>query len=162
MPDVAAHWVLVGAAVAFVAFLLFRARVPLGVPRAQAREAEKQIASAKARARDRSRSATDRARDWCDAATVTLDVLRRPSRAASYALRAARVDPDHSQAVVLLARALGRARRLPALERVLWRRLDGPRGNAWDAAFDALLALYEGPLRKPERSRALRKLAGRE
>ena len=158
MPEVPAGWLLAGAALVFITFLLFRARVPLGVPGAVARDAAKRIAAAKVRARDATRSAADRASDWCEAGTAALDELRRPSRAASYALRASRVDPEHTEAVKLLARALVRARRLPALERVLWRRLDGARGPAWEAALDELLALYDGPMRRPERARVLRKL----
>lgn len=156
-----ASWGLLVAVVLFVGFLVFKSRLPLvGADPARA-NARKRIADAKRRARDSGADRARRARAWRDAAGIALDELRRPNLAASYARRAERADPDDAESVGMLARVLRRATRYRALEKLLWRRLaDDKRGDAWDRAFDELLSLYEGPLRRPAQARVLRKLRG--
>lgn len=116
-------------------------------------------------ARKRAREATDptaRARALRDAAHVALEELGRPNLAATYARRAERADPTSAESVGLLALALRRATRYRALERQLWRKLaeEGDPDPARERAFDELLALYDGPMNRPEQARALRRLRG--
>ena len=76
------------------------------------------------------------------------------------ALLEERLDPADADAVGLLALSLRKASRFRALERFLWRRLadDAPGGAAYERAYSELLALYEGPLRRPEMASALRSM----
>lgn len=111
-------------------------------------------------AKKRARAATDgepRMRAWLDAAALALE-HGRPSLSASYALRAERADRTAVEPLVAIERALLAARRHRALERLLWRRLGELSGPAQARALTALAALYDGPLRKRERARALRAL----
>ncbi len=148
----------------FVAFLLFKLFRPSATDKQGIREAKQRIADAKRRARDKGADANQKATAWRNAANVALEDLGRPSLAASYARRAERADPNDEEAVGLLALSLRRAARFRALERFLWRRLasdsDQP-GAGYDRAFEELLRLYEGPLRRPETAAALRSMRRR-
>jgi hypothetical protein len=152
-------FVLVG--VLFVAFLLFKLVRPSFLSRANKHEVKRKIADAKRRARLRDAGPRQSASAWREAAWAALEGLNRPSLAASYARRAERLDPNDAEAVGLLATALRRAARYRALERFLWRRLaDHPdqKGAGYERTFDELVRLYEGPFRRPEMARALRRL----
>jgi len=150
------------AGVLFVAFLLFKFFRPSGGQSEKWQKARKRIAEAKKRARDKGASPQESATAWREAATFALEGLRRPSLAASYARRAERLDPNDVEAVGLLVLSLRRAARFRALERFLWRRIastDTQENSAgYERAFEELLKLYEGPLRRPEIAQALRRL----
>lgn len=161
MPDTPAGWGLLAAVILFVAFLLLKSRIPL-LPRDPAdREARRRIGEAKRRARAAGADRAARARAWLDAAAIALEDLDDANLAASCAKRAVRADPDDAEALDAVIGALEAAGRERALERFLWRRLQGPTGPAYDRAFEKLLALYDGPLRRPERAAALRALRQR-
>ncbi|MDQ3037789.1 MAG: hypothetical protein M3Y87_35675, partial [Myxococcota bacterium] len=94
-------------------------------------------------------------------AEIALAELRRPRLALRYARWADEATPGDAATIELIARTMRRTGRHRALERFLWRSMDTHRGGpAEAAAFDALLALYEGPLNAPERARVLRAMRG--
>jgi hypothetical protein len=155
---------LVVVGVCFVAFLLFKLFRPSRAMTAEWHEARRKVNEAKRRARDREADRGRRAAAWREAALAALEGLGRPSLAASYARRAERLDPDDDEAVRLLATSLRRASRYRALERFLWRRLAGGTddGSAgYERAVAELLKLYEGPLRRPEMAKAIRRMRDR-
>ncbi len=161
IPETPAGWGLLAAVVLFLGFLLLKSRVAL-LPRDPAVvEARRRIAEAKRRARIAGPDRKLRASAWLEAAAVALQELEDPALSASYAKRASRAAPDDASAVAAVIGALRASGRHRALERYLWRRLQGPTGEAYDRAFEELLALYEGPLRRPERAAALRALRAR-
>jgi len=149
---------VVAAGLAFVAFLLFKLlALPArrGALNAGTRD---RLADAKRRGGDHAATAEQRAAALREAAVLALNELRRPSLAASYARRAERLDPQNAESIGLLATALRRASRFVALERLLWRRLadDLPHSTSYFRALDELIALYAGPLKRPEIANALR------
>jgi hypothetical protein len=149
------------AVVLFAAFLLLKSRVSL-LPRDPAiAEARRRIREAKKGARKAAGDDAARVRALLDAARIARDDLESPRLAASYALRAARVDPDHVTAITLMAASFREAGRYRAAEKFLWRRLDGPKGPGYDAAFEELLSLYDGPMHERERAQALRSMRAR-
>ena len=148
---------------AFALFLLFKLLVPALGRDPRAREARQRVAEAKRRGSDRAASPALRAAALREAAVIALEDLRQPNLAASYALRAQRLDPNDAEAVGVLATALRRASRWAALERVMWRKLADcePDSDVYRRAFDELLRLYDGQLRRPEVAQALRRLSSR-
>ena len=151
--------VLVG--VFFVAFLLFKLVRPSFSKQVEKQGVKRKIAEAKKRARKKGTDRSLSAAAWREAAWAALEGLRRPSLAASYARRAERLDPNDEEAIGLLAVSLRRAARYRALERFLWRRLaDHPdqEGAGYKRTYEELIRLYEGPFRRPEMARALRRL----
>ena len=160
MPETPAGWGLLVAVVLFAGFLLLKSRVALLPRDPRVADARRRIGEAKRAARA-ARDTKSRAGAWLDAARTALEELGNAGLSASFAKRAARAAPDDPapiDAVITALRAAGRNR---ALERYLWRRLQGEIGPAYDRAFEELLSLYEGPLRKPERAAALRALRQR-
>jgi len=159
MPETPAGWGLVAAVVLFAAFLVVKSLVSLRPEDPARARARRRIAEAKRRARGAGADRRARARAWLVAADIALEELDNPGLAASYARRAGRADPEDPAPVSLVARALRKSRRLRTLERFLWRRLQVTgSGPAYEHAFDELLHLYEGPLRRPERAAALRSM----
>ena len=154
------HTALLIAGGVFLLYLLLKSRVSFLPRTAEARAARQRISQAKRRARASGASVAERAAAWREAADAALSDLDRPDLAASYALRAERLDPEDRAAVGLLSRAMRKSTRLRALEKLLWRRLDShtPKSPAYEEAFAQLSDLYTGPLRAPERARALAKL----
>lgn len=145
----------------FVGFLLLKSRVSLR-PRDPVRaEATRKIREAKKRARDGAGDDRARLEAWLEASRVALEELGRPRLAGSFAVRAAQIDPDSEEAYALMADSFRDAKRYRALERFLWRRLDGPRGPGYDRAFAELVDLYQGPMHAPERAHALEAMRGR-
>ncbi|HEY2734514.1 MAG TPA: hypothetical protein VGI70_11050 [Polyangiales bacterium] len=123
--------------------------------------AKRRMLEAKRRGNDRSAPNSQRAAAFRDAASEALEGLGRIGLAAAFARRAARLEPGNSDAVSLLALALRRSARYSALEQFLWQRLsdlDVADAAAFDRAFEELVALYAGPLRRPETARVLRRL----
>ncbi|MFW6052185.1 MAG: hypothetical protein ACODAU_13485 [Myxococcota bacterium] len=154
-------WALLAAVVVFVLFLVLKSRWPV---RRFGEDGERygRLAEAKKRAR----AATDpaaRAEALREAAHVALEDLGRPNLAAGLARRAERSDPRSAESVGLLAIALRRATRYRALERQLWRKLaeEAEDSPAYERAFDELIRLYEGPMRRPAQGAVLRRLRGK-
>lgn len=153
---------LLAAGAVFFIYLVTRTLMSPRVPRDQRFfDARKQIADAKRRARDASASPAARAAALREAAVAALEGLRHPGLAASYARRAERLDPQGgAPSVNLLTRALRQGEKFRPLERVLWRCLaeDAAGLAEQQRAFDELIALYEGPLNRPEMAAGLRTL----
>jgi hypothetical protein len=151
---------LLGAGLLFVLFLIAKLVVPARTRGTDAREARRRIAEARRRASDRALGSSERAAALREAAVIALQELRRPNLAASYARRAERLDPRAPDALALLSAALRSAARFRALERLLWRRVAEatPADSSSERALEELMALYDGPLKRPEVARALRRL----
>ena len=154
-------WALVGTVVVFALFLQVKSRVGIGGRQRGNREGRARIAAIKKEIFSHKRDPEKRALLWRRAAQIALEDLGRPYRAATYARRADKLDPDAKEAVPLIAKAFRRARRYRSLERLLWRRLD--RSESWTgevsaATISELIALYRGPLRRPAQARALERL----
>ncbi len=143
----------------FVAFLVVKSRIELVRDPAMAR-ARRRLAAAKARARAKSGDPQAQAAAYREAAVVALEELGRPGLAASLARRADAADPDGPDSLRLLARAMRSAERHRALEKLLWQRLDAGPTEVSPQIWDELLALYDGPLRRPAQARVLRSLLG--
>lgn len=162
MTDHARNLALLLAGAAFVLFILFKRGLPLPLPprTPAAREALRRIAEAKRRAADLQASPAARAGALREAATVALESLRHPGLAAAYARRAERLDPDDPATIGLLASSLRRASRYRALERLLWRKLASaePEAPGTAATVTELIALYSGPLARPEIAQGLRRM----
>jgi hypothetical protein len=144
----------------FVSYLFVKALTALGQRDDGFMAARKRMLEAKARAGDRALPAAERAGAWREAANIALDDLQRPGLAASLARRAERADPEHPGAVGLLALSLRRGARYSALERLLWRQLADEQDAAaprYVRALDELIALYDGPLGRPDTARVLRR-----
>ncbi len=161
LPDTPAGYGLVAAVLLFVVFLLFKATVGLRPRDPAMAEARRRIGEAKLRARAAGTDTEARVRAWLEAARIARDELARPRLAASFAHRAVKFGPNDVEAIGTMAQCFREAKRYRALERFLWRRLDGDAGPGYDRAFDELLSLYEGPMRKRERAHALQKLKAR-
>jgi hypothetical protein len=161
MPKGPASWVLLAAVILFVLFMLVKLRVPLTGPSERV-EAKRRLGDVKQRVRDAHDDPQGRARALREAANVALEELGQPNLAASYARRAERADPEDTSAVHVLAVALRRANRYRALEKLLWRRLaNAPPGPVYERAFEELLSLYEGPMRRRAQAKVLRELRAR-
>jgi hypothetical protein len=153
-------WSLV-AALVFLFFLLFKLRVSVSDRRSPDHaEAKARLADARKRAKAAKGEPKVQARALQEAALVALSELRQPRLASGLARRAERLDP--STPVGPLVRVLSAAGRYPALERLLWRRVDlaGDDLEVASGALDALVALYEGPMKREHQARALRRLRG--
>jgi hypothetical protein len=123
--------------------------------------AHRRLLEAKARAKDHALSKAQRAAALREAANAALEGLRRPSLAAALARRADRLEPGNLETVGIMGLALRRGARYAALERFLWKRLaelEEPAAQGSERVFDELIALYEGPLRRPETALVLRRL----
>lgn len=156
-------WALLAALALFVAFLVVKSRIPL-TGRDPARvEARKKLLGIKQRAREARDDPKARARAWREAASVALDELGRPNLAAAFARRADRADPEDVASLQVLAEAMRRGRRYRGLEKLLWRRLaeDHASGVRAERAFELLLQLYDGPMRRPHQATVLRTLRER-
>ncbi len=143
----------------FLFYVLLKLRYSLLPASAEVRDVKRRIQQAQVRAHDRSASAEVRARAFCEAAQVALEELGRPNLAASYARRAQRVDPSLAEPVRLLSMSLQRGGRLRALERLLWRRLaHEDTSPGYQCAYDELVKLYSGPMKKPDRAAVLKRM----
>ena len=144
----------------FAAYLLLKVLTAFGGRDGTSNDARRRVLEAKKRGDDRSLPVIQRAAALHEAAHLALEELGRPALAAALARRAERLDPSNADATGLLALALRRGARYSALERLLWRQLADQGGDAepsYTKAFDELVALYEGPLQRPETARALRR-----
>jgi len=157
------RWAVLAAVGLFVVFLLLKSRVALAGSDPAVAKAREKIQAAKKRARE-AREPAGKAAAWRDASSVALDELERPGLAASYARRANRADPDDARNLRMLIDTMRRAGRYKSLEKLLWKRLDAAplEDERAERLFGELLALYEGPMRRPEKARVLRALWSRE
>jgi hypothetical protein len=138
------------ATAAFLAALVWRVR-PLVGGAARGRAGREAVKAAHARV-DAAKTAAERADALCDAAGLV-----GTGGARGLYLRAMREAPASVAIVERAAASL--ARRPRALEALLWRRLGAtPWADSRDAtaaALDALVRLYEGPLRNTVRAKAI-------
>jgi hypothetical protein len=148
-------YLLIGAVVLFLGFMGVQAFWPQKT-HAERRKAQKDHSTAVSEGSDEDRSATDRARALVRAARIALDQLHRPRLAARHAEWAHRLAPGLPEVVEVASIALVKARRVRALERLLWLSAEAELEGAERHARDALIALYEGPMKRPERARAIR------
>lgn len=157
MPSTYAPW-MVAAAILFAIFLLVKARLPLGSDPRRV-EGRRKLAEARVRAREAGKDRVRRAKALRDAAHVALADLAMPNLAASYARRALKIDPHDTESVDVVAAAMVRAKRYRALEKLLWRKLDE---EGFDPhVFERLIDVYDGPMRRPEQARVMRKVLER-
>ena len=168
------HFIVVGIAVVFAAFLLWKYWPSLVVAEPLARSygfrrRHSPAVAAKIReALDRARQAKtprERAEALVGAAEAAAFAPDGTTSAIGFYLRAMRADVTFCPAVQGIA-ALLAAERPELLEHVLWRRLAhldrSDKGTvAAKCTLDALIALYRGELRQKDRARALEKLAAR-
>lgn len=153
---------LLGAALLFVIFVVAQALLPALARRGPRRALHERLSAAVARGTAEGAPGPERASALCEASEIALTELRRPRLALRYARWAHDADPVAPATIATLARAMMRAGRVRALERILWRTMDEhPDTPSHDAALDALCALYEGPLEAPERARVLRRATRR-
>jgi hypothetical protein len=151
-------YVVVGAAVLFALAWIASAFWPRAARegRKRARAAHSLAVSAGS---DESVPPADRAAALVRAGRIALGELKSVRLAARHAEWAHRLAPASDEVVALLADTFPRARRLRALERLLWKSADAQGDSgAGQGALDALVTLYEGPLARPERARTLRRL----
>lgn len=149
-------YLLIGAAALFVLFAIARAMLPR-TPRAERRKAQAAHSAAVSEGSDEKRSPKERAAALVRAGRLALEELGRPRLAARHAEWAHRLAPTDPEVIRLASAAFPRARRLRALERLLW--LSAEAEEPTRHALDALIALYEGPMKRPERARALKRWA---
>jgi hypothetical protein len=157
------NWVFVLIVVLFAVFLLIKSRVPLVWGNPKEREARKRLLALRAEISASKRDRPRRAELWREAAVISLEELERPYRAAIYARRADKLAPHDAKNLSVVVRAFSQARRFRSLEKLLWRRLDSLDENdeATERAFEHLVSLYEGPLRRPAQARVLRGMRDR-
>lgn len=153
--DEAPQYLLIGGVAIFLGFVALQAMWPRSGSRVERKAARAKHSAAVSRGSDGSHSEAERSTALVEAGRLAIDELRRPRLAARHAEWAHRLTPTSPAVIDLLLEALPKARRLRALERLLWQSADteGPRG---DHARQALIRLYEGPMKLPARGRALR------
>ncbi len=146
-------------AVAFVALVALRGILPALRARRAAAPTRLSISRAVSVASDTERPAAERAAALVEAGRAALVTLRKPRLAAHHAEWAHRIAPSDPAVVTLAIDALTPIRGFARLERLLWISLDSSEGEARARVLEALADLYDGPMRRPERARALRRLA---
>lgn len=154
--DEAPQYLLIGGAVIFLGFVALQVMWPLSGSRSERKAARTKLSAAVSRGTDEKRPASERSTALVEAGRIALEELKRPRLAARHAEWAHRIAPTSPAVIELLIDALPRARRLHALERLLWSSADAE-GTEDDHARRALIRLYEGPMKRPERARALRR-----
>ncbi len=160
MPDAASVGLIV-VAVLLVAVIAFSGVLPLLARRKAKRGARTEMSKAVSDASDEKRPVAERAAALVKAGRTALEDLQRPRLGAHYAEWAHKLEPSDPEVVALLVLALTKARRYHALERLLWVSLDASADPRAAPSLAALERLYEDGLHRPERARALRKLAGK-
>jgi hypothetical protein len=152
-------YLVVGAAVVFALFWAVSAFWPTPA-RAQRKEAKKAHSLAVSEGSDEKKSPAERAAALVKAGRIALGELKNARLAARHAEWAHRLTPAEGDVIRLMQDAFPKARRLRALERLLWLSADAQgEAGAKPTALEALITLYEGPLHRPERARALRRLS---
>lgn len=159
MPDAASIGLLV-VAILLVVVVAFSGVLPLLARRSAKRGARTAMSKAVTDASDAKRPPKERAASLVKAGRTALDELDNARLAARYSEWAHELDPTDADVITLMVAALTKARRYHALERHLWISVDGAADPRTSPALASLTALYDGGLHRPERARALRKLAG--
>lgn len=158
MTDQNVQLALLVVAIAFGVLVAVRGILPALRARHRAAPARLEISRAISVASDTAREPAVRAAALVKAGRAALGELGKARLAAHHAEWAHRLAPAHPDVVALAVDALTPIRAYARLERLLWVSLDASEGAARDTALDALAVLYEGPMRRPERARALRRL----
>lgn len=153
MSEAPGSWLVV-AALVFVVFVVAQVAWPRGRKGADRAAAKKKHFDAVSEGSDERRSPAERAASLAQAGRIALEDLRRPRLAARHAEWAHRLAPSSPEVIAIATDAMTAARRLHALERLLWASAAASDGAA---AMDALIALYQGPLKLPQRAQALRR-----
>lgn len=153
--DEAPQYLLIGGVVIFLGFVALQAMWPLSGSRVERKAARAKHSAAVSRGSDASRSEAERATSLVEAGRIAEGELKRPRLAARHAEWAHRLTPTSHAVIDLLFDTLPKARRLRTLERLLWLSADAE-GSKGDHARQALIRLYDGPLKLPARARALR------
>lgn len=147
-------------AVLAVALVLLGAVVPLLPGRKKHRAVHAKVSAEVSKGTDASLPKVERARAFVRAGEEALRGLKKPSLAARYAKYAHDLAPADEAVTAFMIEAMRAAKRWVHLERGLWQSLDAARESRADAVFtqanQALIALYEGELKRPERARVLR------
>lgn len=156
MPQTTTGWALLTAVALFVAFIVTKSLVRFRLRDDEEREGRAQIIAAKKRARA-AQSPDEKAEAYREAARVALETLDRPRLSARFALRAEKLSPSAGEKLGWTSTVLVRAGRLRALEAMLWRHLAECDGDALMDARRELVALYDGPMKKPLRAKALQR-----
>jgi hypothetical protein len=147
-------------AVLAVALVLLGAVVPLLPGRKKHRAVHAKVSAEVSKGTDTSLSKIERARAFVRAGEEALQGLKKPSLAARYAKYAHDLAPADEAVTAFMIEAMRASKRWVHLERGLWQTLDAAREAKSEAAFAqahaALIALYEGELKRPERARVLR------
>jgi hypothetical protein len=166
---------VVGAAVLFTGFLLWKYKPTWPLPKLRRTARNKHeardlvsVASEIKAAREKARGATSaraRAEALTEAAKAAGSSLEGMNSAMGFYLRAMRADPTFLDAVRGVSELL-RHERPELLETVLWRRLShlawtGETAGAVKCAAEELASLYKRELRNRDRAKAMTKLAGR-
>jgi hypothetical protein len=166
---------VVGAAVLFTGFLLWKYKPRWPRARRRAREAGKvqvrdaaSVAKAIEAARERARAASsprERAEALTDAGRAAAVSSETVNSAIGFYLRAMRADPTLLDPVRGIVELL-RKDRPELLENVLWRRLanlawSGGTVEAARCAAEELVGLYRKELRNRDRAKAMQKMVGR-
>lgn len=165
-------YIVVGIAVVFVGFLLWKYRPSLSMAEPlvhsygwrsrHSPEVAAKIKEALERARI-AKSPRERSEALLSAAEAAAIAPDGITSAIGFYLRAMRADVSHDAPVQGIATLLS-AERPELLEHILWRRLSRLDGNeqggiAVKTTLNALVALYQGELRHKERARALKRLS---
>lgn len=144
---------------AFVLLVVVRGVLPALRARRERAPARLRVSRSVSVGSDERRPKEERVAALLEAGRAALENLERPRLAAHYVEWAHRLAPSDPEVVALAVTALTKARAFPRLERLLWLSLDASEGaSARSGAVAALASLYEGPMRRPERARALRRL----
>jgi hypothetical protein len=159
VPDVASIGLVVVASL-LVLVIVLSAVLPRFAGGSVKRASRRRMSEAVTDGSDPKRSPAERAASLVKAGRTALVELHNARLAARYAEWAHKLAPVDVDVIALVIDALSAARRFHALERLLWLSLDGVADPKTSPALPALTALYEGGLRRPERARALTKLAG--
>ena len=160
-----ASWAMVSVSAVFVAFLIWKVRRSVATQSPRLEGAKARFEAARRRIREAGDDRAALVDALREAALIALDELKRPELAARVARRADALSPESGASVDAVIRAMRAAGRFPALERLLWRKLDAaePGTERHDRIFEALVELYDGPLKRPYQAAALRRLrAGAE
>ena len=150
-------------AVLAVALVLLGAVMPLLPSRKKNRAVRAKVSAEVSRGTDTTLPKVDRARAFVLAGKEALSGLTKPSLAARYAKYAHDLAPADDAVTAFMIEAMHASKRWVHLERGLWQTLDAARdaadGPSFAHAHKALIELYEGPLKRPERARVLRLIA---
>lgn len=151
-------------AVLVVALVLLGAVTPLLPSRKKKRAVHARVSAEVSKGTDASLTSLERARAFVRAGQEALSGLHKPSLAARYAKYAHDLAPADEAVTTFMIEAMRASKRWVHLERGLWQTLDATREqtstrHAFQHAHAALIELYEGPLKRPERARVLRLIA---